>query len=193
MGSAIGIGWKSKFAEIDQSDLHKLICDHLLGMLITHLPNEETTSPQLQLTHVLFMFDAPGVGDVDAVPQSLGRLCGHIARSNPHAIALMKACDAETQTLEQEVMVILNSPIESYVSPSFYTRSKPLNGKVVPTWFFSAVQVYGTLTLHASTTLPDSVQFLQKQAEDLTQHGEEYLIVFPTEEAWKISDAPEKF
>jgi predicted FMN-binding regulatory protein PaiB len=108
-----------------------------------------------------FMLDASEApASDDASPPPLGALRGHIARKNPHAIASIAACysqdsdpteTATSQALDQEVMIVFNSPVESYVSPSFYTHSKPLDGKVIPTWFFSAVQVYGNLTIHAST------------------------------------------
>lgn len=98
----------------------------------------------------------------------------------------------EPPTLKQKVMVVFNSPIGSYVSPSFYSKTKPRSGQVVPTWFFSAVQVYGTLTFHASDLVASSRQFLHDQAVELTTHSEEYLVGFPAEQAWKIEDAPEK-
>ena len=63
----------------------------------------------------------------------------------------------------------------------------------MPTWFFSAVQVYGTLTIHPSTTSAAATQFLSKQIDDLTRHSEEYLMQFLAEQAWKVSDAPEGF
>jgi transcriptional regulator len=108
-----------------------------------------------------------------------------MAFRNPHTIALLAAVDPSTQVLEQEVMLLFTSPIESYVSPSFYTHTKPKSGEVVPTWFFSAVQVYGTLKFHTSST------FLQSEVEDLTRHGEQHLIGFPANQAWKVSDAPQ--
>jgi hypothetical protein len=82
-------------------------------------------------------------------------------------------------------MLLFTSPIKSYVSPSFYTHTKPKSGEVVSTWFFSAVQVYGTLKFHTSST------FLQSQVEDLTCHGEQHLMGFPANQAWKVSDAPQ--
>jgi transcriptional regulator len=138
----VGIGWRLKVAETDQPILHQFIRDHPLD-----------TSR--------FMLDASEApASDDASPPPLGALRGHIARKNPHAIASIAACysqdsdpteTATSQALDQEVMIVFNSPVESYVSPSFYTHSKPLDGKVIPTWFFSAVQVYGNLTIHAST------------------------------------------
>lgn len=97
------------------------------------------------------------------------------------------------QTLEQEIMILFNSPTESYVSPSFYFHSKPLDGKIVPTWFFSYVQVYCTLTIHAATNGPSIKDFLHKQVKDLTRHSEEYLMGFLAKQLWKVSDAPAPF
>jgi transcriptional regulator len=208
MCSATGIGWRAKFAETDPAALHKFVRDHPLGILTTHLSANATMSPPLpllQATHIPFNFDMPSTPNAVGDAQSLGTLRGHIARRNPHTKALINAQSPQAQdedeqaeettahTLDQEVMILFNSPTESYVSPSFYTHTKPLNGKVVPTWFFSSVQVYGTLTLHRSPKAASTQQFLKKQLEDLTRHGEEYLMDFPRNEAWKVSDAPLKF
>lgn len=152
-----------------------------LGTLITNLPD---ATPNLQATYIPFIFDAPPATATNA---ELGTLRGHFALKNPHYTALADTCDPSTQTFDQEVMILFNSPIESYVTPSFYTHSKPLDGKLVPTWFFSAVQVYGTLSF------PSSPSFLQSQVEDLTRHGEEHLMQFPAKQTWKISDSPKEF
>lgn len=37
------------------------------------------------------------------------------------------------QTLTRDVMVIFNGPAHHYVTPKFYSESKPATGKVVPT------------------------------------------------------------
>jgi transcriptional regulator len=206
MCSAVGIGWRPKFATTDVPMLHKLVRDHPLGVLTTHLSTNASLSPPLpllQATHVPFVLDTPETSSENGDPQLLGMLRGHIARKNPHAKALMNVLpiqiqedgteEVEAQTIEQEIMIVFNSPIDSYVSPSYYTHTKPLNGKVVPTWFFSSVQVYGTLTIHASPRATSTQNFLKKQVVDLTRHGEEYLMGFPESKAWKVSDAPEKF
>ena len=46
-------------------------------------------------------------------------------------------------------MVLFTSPVQHYVTPKFYTATKPATGKVAPTWNYAAVQVYGRLRVAA--------------------------------------------
>ncbi|KAH7397205.1 putative FMN-binding domain-containing protein [Pyrenochaeta sp. MPI-SDFR-AT-0127] len=203
MPSATGIGWKPKFAESDLTVLHDLIRDHPLSILITHIPHELTFNdapiPLLQATYIPL--------HLDISTEKLGVLRGHIARGSPHAKTLIDALyrqslntsqhedgdNRDEQILDHEVMIMFSSPAQSYVTPSFYTHTKPLSGKVAPTWFYTAVQVYGTLKLYHSSTDPSTKDFLIHQTTDLTKHAEEHLMSFPEEQAWKVSDAPKSF
>jgi transcriptional regulator len=202
MCTASGVGWKAKFAETDVATLHQFIRDHPLGALTTHLPNDDLRMPDgakvpnLQTTYIPFIFDAP-FGEDEKSP---GTLRGHMARENPHAKALAHALVSQNSPcpmLKEEVMILFNSPAESYVTPSFYTHTKPNRGTVVPTWFFSAVQVYGRIRLYSDISTPEKVKetsdFLLKQTTDLTRHCEENLMKFEPDKSWKISDAPESF
>lgn len=203
MSSATGIGWKSKFSETDLTVLHDLIRDHPLGILTTDIPTDLTFNnakvPIIQATHVPL--------HLDVATNKLGTLRGHIPRRGPHAKTITETLDRQrygapqtenqgnedARILEREVMILFTSPTESYVTPSFYTHTKPLSGKVAPTWFFTAVQVYGTLKLHDSSTSPSTKDFLMRQTSDLTKHCEEHLMSFPAAQAWKLSDAPKGF
>jgi transcriptional regulator len=89
--------------------------------------------------------------------------------------------------------VLFTSLSESYVTPNFYTHTKPLPGKVVPTWFFSAVQIYGTRKVIHDTSDPATKAFLLRQTAELTQHGEWYLMDSSPTQAWRISDSPTEF
>lgn len=85
MCTAMGIGWKAKFTVTDRAILHELMRDHPLGMLFTHLPNAETSSPSLQATHIALIFDEPNTDTAggETTVQDFGTLRGHIARENP--------------------------------------------------------------------------------------------------------------
>lgn len=67
----------------------------------------------------------------------------------------------------------------------------------MPTWFFSAVQVYGFIRLHPDIPSPEKAKetsdFLLTQTTDLTRHCEENIMNFELDKSWKISDAPESF
>jgi transcriptional regulator len=105
----------------------------------------------------------------------LGKLRGHMEKPNPHSKAIVEAIQAHTssnRSLEQEVSVLFNG----YVMPKFYTETKPDTGKVVPTWNYSAVQVYGKATLFFDSFNEETGSFLQKQVSDLTKHSEETIM-----------------
>ncbi len=61
---------------------------------------------------------------------SNGWLWGHMAKANPH-----------WQDLEGEVLVVFPGP-HAYISPAWYEEEK-----VVPTWNYVAVHVYGQISL----------------------------------------------
>lgn len=70
-----------------------------------------------------------------------GSLLGHVARNNPH----WRAAGAATG----ESLAIVRGP-DAYVSPSWYP-SKAEHGRVVPTWNYLTVHLYGRLVAHEST------------------------------------------
>ncbi|KAF2105898.1 transcriptional regulator, partial [Lophiotrema nucula] len=199
-------------AELDIPTLHQFILDNPLGVLVTHLSNDGSSStqawPQLQSTHIPFILDKPDL--MDSKPELLGVLRGHMARQSPHSKALIHNIARQTTgdtsedlipaqvaadqcILEQEVMILFNGPVAAYVTPSFYTQKKPETGKVVPTWNFSCVQAYGKLKLYSDSKSSASVDFIKQQATDLTKHGEETMMGFPKSQSWKISDSPPAF
>lgn len=100
-----------------------------------------------------------------------GSLRGHIARSNP----LWRDFDPQT-----EVLAVFQAE-NVYISPSWYA-TKPLTGKVVPTWNYAAVHAYGTLRI-----IDDPV-WIRRQLEAMTQ---EFEAEFP--EPWSVADAPANF
>lgn len=110
------------FAETRPEELHRIIREHPLGMLVT--PGEAG----MDADHVPFEFD-PEAG-------ANGLLTAHVARANP----LWQRCPTGTQ-----VMVVFRGA-QAYISPSWYP-SKHEAHRQVPTWNYEAVHVHGTLTV----------------------------------------------
>src|SRR5918911_655257 len=70
---------------------------------------------------------------------------------------------------------------ESYVSPSWYATKRE-TGKVVPTWNYLTVHVYGPLQTF------DDPRRLREHVERLTERQEA-----ARDARWRVSDAPEEF
>ena len=97
---------------------HALIRAHPLGLLVTVGKTGLTANP------LPFMLYA------DASPN--GTLRAHFSRANP-----------QWQDFDpsQEALVVFQG-VETYITPSWY-ETKRETGKVVPTWNYAIVQVYG--------------------------------------------------
>lgn len=96
---------------------------------------------------------------------------GHLARSNPLAAIAQQAVRG---------LAIFNGP-DAYVTPNLYP-SKREHGKVVPTWNYIAVQVYGVVeTFNDPAELRQQVSLLT----DMMEGG--------APAPWKVSDAPEDY
>jgi len=108
------------FAQTQPQELHRLMRDHPLGVLVTAGP------AGLDADHIPFEFD-PAAGP-------LGTLLAHVARANP----LWQRCPSGTP-----VMVIFRGA-EAYVSPNWYP-SKHEAHRQVPTWNYEVVHVHGNL------------------------------------------------
>jgi transcriptional regulator len=111
------------FAESRPEQLHRIIREHPLGVLITGGP------PGLDADHIPFELD-PEVG-----PH--GMLSAHVARAN----TVWQRCPTGT-----EVMVVFRGA-EAYVSPNWYP-SKHESHRQVPTWNYEVVHAHGILTVH---------------------------------------------
>ncbi|KAJ3903808.1 transcriptional regulator PAI 2-type [Lentinula edodes] len=203
--------------------LHSFIRENPLGIFTTalHAPPHAF----IQASHIPWVLDV----DVDD-PGDLGRLRGHIARAGPQAKAIIHTLNLsnsisnsisdpptppETPSptpslLESQPMILFTSPHQHYISPRFYTSTKPTTGKVVPTWNYAAVQVYGEARVYYH--LDDDAEgeetstFLDAQVRDLTDQEEGKISLSLGEgsgsgegegeregERWKISDAPASY
>ncbi|KAJ5474684.1 hypothetical protein N7475_004250 [Penicillium sp. IBT 31633x] len=136
---------------------------------------------------------------------SMGVLRGHIARQNPQSKAMVEsALDSKTQiisipgafptsiheednpispgyTLPGEVMIVFTSPVDHYITPNFYTESKPATGRVAPTWNYATVQVYGRATIYHDPKDEQTELFLRQQLGDLARLGEQGIMGFQDE------------
>lgn len=99
---------------------------------------------------------------------TLGLLQGHVARANPHHLQALDSTEA---------LVIFSGP-DAYITPTWYP-AKAIDGKVVPTWNYVAVHVYGAVRFTAEQ------RFLRSHLEELTRRHEA-----DREHPWAISDAP---
>ena len=110
------------FAETRPEELHRIIREHPLGMLVTH------SGSGLDANHIPFEFDP------DTGPQ--GTLLAHIARANPLWTEFPSGA---------EVMVVFRG-VEGYISPNWYP-SKQDTHRQVPTWNYEVVHVHGRLRI----------------------------------------------
>ena len=100
-----------------------------------------------------------------------GTLRAHIARGNPQ----WQELDAVP-----ECLIVFQGP-EDYISPSWYAAKQETH-KVVPTWNYATVHVWG------KPQLVESTAWLHRQIDDLTRLQEGGRPV-----PWQVTDAPESF
>lgn len=166
-------------AELDTAILYPFIKQFPLGLFTTAIPHPEIAT--IQTTHIPFLLDTPSSSTSPA------RLRAHIARANPQTKAILASINDQNE-LAEELLILFQAPVNHYVTPKFYTSTKPDTGKVVPTWNYAAVQVYGKLRVHHKG--PEAASWLQKQIEELSEAQEK---AAGYEHTWKVSDAPEKY
>lgn len=164
-------------AELDTAILYPFIRSFPLGLLTTSIVAPKT--PTIHTSHIPFILDTPTDGPA--------RLRAHMARANPQAKSIISAMNNKSE-LDDEVLILFQAPVNHYVTPKFYTTTKPDTGKVVPTWNYAAVQVYGKMRVH--NTGNESAAFLQRQIEELSEQSEK---AQGYDHTWKVSDAPEKY
>ena len=186
---------KAGSSELRPPILRQFIRQNPLGILTTSI--KSSSHPLLQSSHIPWILD---VDDEDSEVE-LGKLRGHIARQNPQAKAMIEslsprppdAKSAPEACLEDDVLVLFNGPVHHYITPQFYTDTKPSTGKVVPTWDYEAVQVYGTARIYFDTGSEEFKDFLTKQLSALSQHAETSIMGYGKDakpEPWQVSDAP---
>lgn len=179
-------------AEPSLQVLRQLIRDNPLGLLTTAIRSQK--HPFLQSSHIPFVID---VAD-DASETEKGTLRGHLSRQNPQSKAMIEELSAnsgQASVLEHDVLIIFTAP-HHYITPKFYTETKPDTGKVVPTWNYAAAQVYGRAKVYYDSKADATSQFLQSQITALTKHAETSVMGYVGGDRpgdWKVTDAPERF
>ena len=111
------------FALDDPQELHRILREHPLGMLVTH------GDAGLDANHIPFEFD-PDTGP-------LGTLRAHVARANP----------VWQQVASGSRVLVVFRGAAAYVSPNWYP-SKHETHRQVPTWNYEAVHAHGIFTVH---------------------------------------------
>jgi transcriptional regulator len=142
----------------DRLDLqHALIREHPFGAMVALGPNG------LVANHYPFVLDR------DASPH--GTLRAHMALANDQ----WKHLDGR-----QEALVIFQA-VDAYITPSWYA-TKAETQKVVPTWNYSLVHVYGT------PRIVRDGDWLLRHVSELTAQSEAGQTM-----PWEVSDAPADF
>jgi len=136
---------------------HELIRSHPLGLLITAGSGGLLANP---VPFVLYS----GEGE-------WGTLRAHVARGNPHWKELAAV---------SECLVVFQGP-QSYITPNWYA-TKHETGKVVPTWNYATVHVWG------APRVMDDIAWIRRQIEDLTNSQEQR-----RPQPWSVGDAPEEY
>ncbi|MBP6563753.1 MAG: FMN-binding negative transcriptional regulator [Neisseriaceae bacterium] len=144
------------FVEDDLQVQANLIYSHPLGQLISF------GTEGLEASALPFLVDVCGDQLV---------LRTHFSKANQQWRRLNEA---------QECMVIFQAD-QGYISPSWYP-SKQQGGKVVPTWDYATVHVWGRPKLRHEP------EWLMQQLHDLTQQHEA-----ERQRPWAMSDAPTEF
>jgi transcriptional regulator len=142
------------FAVEDLPTIHAEIMKIQLATLVT------MTSNGLVATHLPLMIDS-NAGE-------FGTLYGHVARGNVQW----------RESLPEVEALAMFTASDAYVSPGWYP-SKQETGRVVPTWMYAAVHVYGT------AKFIDDAEWLRDVVSRLTDKHEA-----PSTQPWKVTDAP---
>ncbi|MCI3205884.1 MULTISPECIES: FMN-binding negative transcriptional regulator [Pandoraea] len=142
------------FTEDRPEVLHDLIRQHPLGLLVS------AGAQGLIADSIPFlMYVQEG---------EFGTLRGHLARANPHGPALR----------DVDECLVAFTGAQGYITPSWYA-AKAEHGKVVPTWNYAAVHVWGT------PRVIDDAAWLRRLVGDLTQSQEQGRLA-----PWAVEDAP---
>ncbi|KAJ3184252.1 hypothetical protein HDU87_005099 [Geranomyces variabilis] len=195
VGTSLPMYTRADHAETSIPPLRDFIRANPLGCITSAI--DGPGFPLLQSTLVPLVFDFDPADDGD-----LGSLRGHLARANPHAKAMIfevSSGDAEktdaagsaAKELQREVLILFTAPAHHYVTPKFYTETKPATGKVVPTWNYASVEVRGRATIFCDSKSPATQAFVAKNVADLSNFAETEITKHS--DPWKVDDAPASY
>lgn len=109
-----------QFAEPRAEELHRIVREHPLGMLVTH------TAAGLEANHLPFLLDA-----------EQGLLVAHVARANP----------IWREVANGDAVLVVFRGAQGYISPNWYP-SKHETHRRVPTWNYDVVHAHGSIHVH---------------------------------------------
>jgi transcriptional regulator len=132
------------FAETRSEELHRIIREYPLGVLVTH------GDDGLDADHIPMELDA------ESGPH--GTLIGHVARAN----TLWQRCPTGTQ-----VMVVFRGA-NAYISPNWYP-SKHETHRQVPTWNYEVAHAHGRITVHDDERFARRVVALMTRRHEATE------------------------
>ncbi|KAJ5201946.1 uncharacterized protein N7498_006609, partial [Penicillium cinerascens] len=118
-------------AEDEIQLLQQFIHDNPLGVLPTAIKSDEHV--YIQSSHIPFILDSPDDSEN-------GILRGHVTKHNPQAKALMEAL-AQKRAQGSNTLEL----------PDEALKPKPVSGKLVPTWNYSAMQAYGKISVYCDS------------------------------------------
>jgi transcriptional regulator len=142
---------------MSEDEMQDVLGDLRVGELITYSNTVGLLATMLPFVH-------------RSQPGNLGALHGHLARNN----------EQWKHQPHNEAMVILRGP-DAYVSPGWY-ESKQTHGRVVPTWDYITMHVYGDVIIH------DEADYVRWVVTELTEKHEA-----TQASPWSVNDAPEDF
>lgn len=180
--------------ETDLRVIRQLIRDNPLALFTTAIDSPD--HPFMQSSHIPIVLD---IEDEESLTEK-GRIRFHIARLNPQSKAMIEELTASGAgsggVLERDVLLIFTST-HHYITPKFYTETKPVTGKVVPTWNYAAAQVYGRAKVYFDSKAEETTTFLKTQLTDLSRDAEEGIMKYDgkngREAPWVLADAPERY
>lgn len=149
----------NQYRETEWAPQAEVIQKYPLATVITH-----TNEDGLIANHIPFYLH---------VDETTGKkyLHAHVAKANPQ-IPSWKASD--------QVLVVFKTD-DSYITPSYYQTKKETH-KVVPTWDFGSVHVYGKATVF------DDKEWVRAQLDALTGQEEA-----SNESQWTVDEAPKPY
>ncbi|HEJ9059422.1 TPA: FMN-binding negative transcriptional regulator [Serratia fonticola] len=145
------------FSEDDLDAQIALVRANPLGLIVSQGPQGLVADP------IPFL--------IDTDEQEQVTLRAHLSRGNPHWSLLQAG---------QECLVVFQGA-EGYISPGWY-ETKRHTGKVVPTWNYAAVHMWGT-----PTVTQDSVWLRQLLTELTAVHEGNQ------PQPWRLDDAPAEY
>lgn len=109
-----------QFAEPRADEIHRIVHEHSLGMLVTQ------TAAGLDANHIPFLLDTQ--------QGPCGVLQAHVARANP----------VWREVTDGDLVLVVFRGVQGYISPNWYPGKHETHRRV-PTWNYEVVHAHGTI------------------------------------------------